>query len=241
MSEAGEERVRILLVDDDEQVSAVIAEGLSSGRYETRRVGSLREARQALSSRRPDLLILDLQLPDGDGLKLAEQLRESGSDLPILILTHRDAVEQRVEGFTHGADDYLCKPFAVPELEARIQALLRRAAGGAASHVLTYRDIRLDLVKRMLTRGTIHEELSSREATLLAYLMQNAERVLERNTLLEQVWGDEADHASNVLNVYVNYLRNKIEKGIYPRVIHTLRGRGYILSEEPPEDADASA
>jgi DNA-binding response OmpR family regulator len=151
------------------------------------------------------------------------------------MLTARDTVLERVEGFRQGADDYLCKPFNVEELAARLQAICRRSRP-LNRYVLQYSDVELDLITRLVRRNKISQTLSAREAELLAYFMRHPEEPLAREQILEQVWGDEAEDDSNVLNVYVNYLRNKIEAALYPRIIHTVRGLGYILSDKAPEE-----
>ncbi len=228
--------VRVLLVEDDDDVSQVVAEGLGRDDFAVDRAATVAQARRLLNSRTYDVLVLDLLLPDGSGLSVAQALRSAGSALPIVMLTSRDSVDQRVEGLTYGADDYLCKPFAVEELSARIRAVLRRAHAHAA-HLLRFADVELDLIKRVANRGgEIATELSSREADLLAFFMRHPDEVLQRERILEDVWGDEADDGSNVLNVYVNYLRNKLERGLYPRLIHTVRGVGYLLSDVPPDE-----
>lgn len=225
----------VLLVDDDDGVAHLVCDGLNPALFSVQRVATSTAALAALGSRRFDVLLLDLILPDGSGLKMAERLRRAGSALPIIMLTSRDRVEQRVEGLSRGADDYLCKPFAVEELAARILAVCRRLAG-AATHTLRFSDVQLDLIKRVASRRDITVELSSREAELLAFFMTHPEEVLSRERILEQVWGAEADDGSNVLNVYVNYLRNKLERGLFPRLIYTVRGVGYLLSTTDPED-----
>ena len=161
-------------------------------------------------------------------------MRGSGLEVPILILTARTAVDARLEGFRHGADDYVCKPFAVAELEARIHAILRRS-GRRSPHLLSYADLRLDLVRRVAQRGALRANLSAREAELLAYFMRGAEKTLPRERILEEVWGGDAEDDSNVLNVYVNYLRNKLEQGGSLPLIHTVRGVGYMFSTTDPD------
>ncbi|RME37794.1 MAG: DNA-binding response regulator [Planctomycetota bacterium] len=225
---------RILLVEDDENVAATVAEGLAARGYEVSRADSLSAARSLLRAEDFALLILDLNLPDGTGLELAARIREQHGTLPILILTARTSVADRVSGFRHGADDYLCKPFDFEELAARVEAILRRTRK-AAGHVLQYLDLELDLITRTIRRGEIETVLSAREAELLAYFLRHPEQVLPRDRILRDVWREEAEEDSNVLNVYVNYLRNKTEQGMYGRLIHTIRGRGYVLSGEDPE------
>jgi DNA-binding response OmpR family regulator len=192
------------------------------------------EARRRLTTRTYDVVLLDLGLPDGSGLELADWLRGGGSSVPILMLTARSSVHERLDGFGHGADDYLCKPFDAEELVARLKAVLRRAQP-ERQHVVKYAGIELDLLKRVVRRAGLEAALSDREAALLAYLMRHPEETLSRGQLVEEVWGDDADVDGSVVNVYVNYLRNKLEQGQLSRVIHTVRGVGYVLSETSPE------
>ena len=226
----------LLLVEDDPEVVSAIQQGLDSRRFQLDRADTLAEGRRRATTGRYDAVILDLTLPDGSGLALADALRGAGFEVPILILTAKSAVDARLEGFRHGADDYLCKPFAVAELEARIRAVLRRS-GRRSPHLLSYADLRLDLVRRVAQRGAHRVNLSSREAELLAYFIRSAEHTLPRERILEEVWGGDAENDSNVLNVYVNYLRNKLEQGGEAPLIHTVRGVGYLLSTTDPGQA----
>jgi two-component system response regulator MprA len=180
-------------------------------------------------------VILDLSLPDGNGLEFSISLNQLHRDLPVLMLTGRSSVKDRVTGFRYGADDYLGKPFAVEELLARVQAILRRIRRGGG-HVLTYADVELDLATRTVRRPGIEATLSAREAELLAYFLQHTEQPLGREDILRDVWREEAEDDSNVLNVYVNYLRNKLEGGVMGRLIHTVRGVGYMFSRKEPEE-----
>ena len=224
---------RVLLVEDDPEVAATIRQGLDSKLFALEQAGTLAEGRQRATTRQYDALILDLALPDGCGLELADALRGAGIDVPILILTARSTVDARLEGFRHGADDYLCKPFAIEELEARIRAIVRRSRP-QSPHLLSYADLQLDLVRRVAQRGALRVSLSAREAELLAYFIRCAEEVLPRARILEEVWGGDAESDSNVLNVYVNYLRNKLEHSGNLPVIHTVRGVGYLRSTTDP-------
>ena len=228
-------RANLALIEDDADVAHTVCDGLSSYGFNVTRAASLTEGHKLLTSGSFDAVILDLSLPDGSGLDLARAIRACGSDLPILMLTARDTVYQRVEGFRHGADDYLCKPFDVEELAARIQAILRRANAGHR-HILQYGDVELDRISRMVRRQHMQDSLSARETELLSYLMQRPEEILPRERLLAAVWGDEAEEDSNVLNVYINYLRIKLEQAGHPRIIHTIRKRGYMLSMREPDE-----
>jgi DNA-binding response OmpR family regulator len=227
--------VRVLLIEDDVELAETVLSYLRGRAFTPRHAPDLATGLRLLSEAGFDVVILDLTLPDGDGLHLAAHLRANGSEVPILMLTARDSVPDRVAGFRHGADDYLCKPFDVEELTARLEAILRRALAGRR-HLLQYADLQLDLVTRTVRRKGVHGTLSDREAGLLAYLISHPEQVLQRDRVLEAVWGDEAEDDSNVLNVYINYLRNKIESPGEPRLIHTIRGVGYMLSEKYPEE-----
>lgn len=229
------DETRVLLIEDDAGVVDIVRDGLDSRGFSVQHAPDLATGKQLLSVSHPELVVLDLTLPDGSGLDLASMLRSGGNDVPILMLTARHSVPDRVTGFQHGADDYLCKPFDIEELAARLQAILRRAGTGER-HILCYADVRLDLLTRTVQRRDIRATLSDREAQLLAYLMRHPEESLPRDRILEDVWGDEAEDDSNVLNVYVNYLRNKIESRAERRLIHTVRGVGYMLSEKDPEE-----
>jgi two-component system response regulator MprA len=227
------DRIRVLVVEDNREVVETITSGLDADRFWVDAVPTLSDGMQRLSTRQYDAMILDLGLPDGDGLSLADTAREAGRNLPILVLTAKSNLDERLEGFKHGIDDYVCKPFSVEELVARLDAALRRA-GPRTRHVLTYADVELDLLRRMVRRGNVQSSLSSRETGLLAFFLRNPEEPLPRARILEEVWGDEAEGDSNVVNVYVNYLRNKLEQGKHGRLIHTVRGVGYVLAQEPP-------
>lgn len=225
---------RVLLVEDDADVVQTVREGLDPALYFVDHAATVAEARERLAGRTYDALLLDLGLPDESGLELADGLRCESNDIPILMLTAHSSVAERLAGFGHGADDYLCKPFAVEELAARLGALLRRARP-ERQHLLKFGDIELDLLTRVMRRKDLQATLSDREAALLAYLIRHPDQQLSRAHLVEEVWGDDAEEEGSVVNVYVNYLRNKLEQGRYPRLIHTVRGVGYMLSETSPE------
>jgi DNA-binding response OmpR family regulator len=228
---------RILLVEDEHEVARSVLDALSSRGLSVIHAPSLTVARQILDSQTFDLAILDLNLPDGSGLDLTQPLRAVCRDIPILVLTARSGVADRVRGLSGGADDYVCKPFAPEELTARVEALLRRARS-SRTHVLSYADLELDLLTRRMRHAGTEEVLSARETELLAYFLRHPEQALSRERLLEAVWRDEAEDDSNVLNVYVNYLRNKTEKTGGPRLLHTVRGVGYMLSRKEPEELE---
>jgi two-component system response regulator MprA len=180
-------------------------------------------------------VVLDVMMPRLDGLEVCRQLRSTGDDLPILVLTARDSVSERVAGLDAGADDYLPKPFALEELLARMRALLRRTTpDDGESPAMTFADLALDPVTREVTRGQRHISLTRTEFALLEMLIANPRRVLTRSRILEEVWGFDFPTSGNALEVYVGYLRRKTEAEGEPRLIHTVRGVGYVLRETPP-------
>lgn len=235
MVEASSAPIQMLLVEDDPEIVRTLREGLDPSQFLLNHAATIQSGRQKLLSQLFDIIVLDLNLPDGSGLAIADAVRAAGSDVPILMLTGKSTVPDRVDGFRHGADDYLCKPFAVDELIARVNAVLKRAKPGRR-HLLKFADVELDLLTRSVRRHSLQATLSLREVDLLAYLMRHPDTVVARTAILEEVWGDDTDGDSNVVNVYINYLRNKLESSNYPRLIHTIRGVGYIFSETPPEE-----
>jgi len=220
--------VRILVVDDDLAVCRSIDRALRLEGYEVDTVASGGEALEAVASNSPDALVLDLQLPDVDGLAVCRRIREAGDDIPILMLTARHGIDDRVQGLDAGADDYLVKPFALEELLARLRALLRRrfeSEGG----VLRFGELTLDLASREAHRGARAFTLTRIEFDLLELFLRHPRQVLTREVLLNRVWGFDFDSGTNSLAVYVGYLRRKTEAGGEPRCIHTVRGVGYVL------------
>ena len=193
------------------------------------------EALDLINNDRPDAVVLDVMMPRLDGLEVCRQLRSTGDDLPILVLTARDSVSERVAGLDAGADDYLPKPFALEELLARMRALLRRTTpDDGDSPAMTFADLSLDPVTREVTRGQRQISLTRTEFALLEMLIANPRRVLTRSRILEEVWGFDFPTSGNALEVYVGYLRRKTEAEGEPRLIHTVRGVGYVLRETPP-------
>jgi two-component system response regulator MprA len=228
--------VRILVVDDDRAVRESLRRSLSFNGYSVELAQDGLEALSLISSNRPDALVLDVMMPRLDGLEVCRQLRSSGDDLPILVLTARDSVSERVAGLDAGADDYLPKPFALEELLARMRALLRRRTvdDRSESVALTFADLSLDPVTREVIRGDRPISLTRTEFSLLEMLIANPRRVLTRSRILEEVWGFDFPTSGNALEVYVGYLRRKTEAEGEPRLIHTVRGVGYVLRETPP-------
>ncbi|ABL06633.1 mycobacterial persistence regulator MprA [Mycobacterium ulcerans Agy99] len=230
--------VRILVVDDDRAVRESLRRSLSFNGYTVELAHDGVEALEMIASDRPDALVLDVMMPRLDGLEVCRQLRSTGDDLPILVLTARDSVSERVAGLDAGADDYLPKPFALEELLARMRALLRRTKleddEAADSVAMTFSDLSLDPVTREVTRGARRISLTRTEFALLEMLIANPRRVLTRSRILEEVWGFDFPTSGNALEVYVGYLRRKTEAEGEPRLIHTVRGVGYVLRETPP-------
>ena len=220
---------RILVVDDDEPIAAALRRALE---YEGFSVSVARDGYAALEEigrGTPDVVVLDLMLPGLDGLALCERLRSMCTDTLVLMLTARDATADRVRGLDAGADDYLVKPFAYEELLARVRALLRRRSAGTAGDRLSFADVVLDPTAHEVHRGDRPIDLTAQEFDLLRHFLSHPRQVLSRAQLLEGVWGMPAATASNVVDVYVGYLRTKLESGGEPRLIHTVRGVGYVL------------
>ncbi|MET9515299.1 response regulator transcription factor [Streptomyces sp. NPDC002994] len=231
---------RILIVDDEPAVREALQRSLAFEGYGTEVAVDGLDALAKAASYDPDLIILDIQMPRMDGLTAARRIRSSGDTLPILMLTARDTVGDRVTGLDAGADDYLVKPFELDELFARIRALLRRSsyAAGAAvgeeapggpGQVLSFADLRMDLATREVMRGGRPVELTRTEFTLLEMFLAHPRQVLTREQILKAVWGFDFEPSSNSLDVYVMYLRRKTEAGGEPRLVHTVRGVGYAL------------
>ncbi|MDH2392714.1 response regulator transcription factor [Streptomyces sp. HNM0663] len=228
---------RILIVDDEPAVREALQRSLAFEGYDTEVAADGVDALARAESYAPDLVVLDIQMPRMDGLTAARRLRSSGSRVPILMLTARDTVGDRVTGLDAGADDYLVKPFELDELFARIRALLRRSSYAADAgtapddDVLSFADLRMDLATREVVRGTRRVELTRTEFTLLELFLAHPRQVLTREQILKSVWGFDFEPSSNSLDVYVMYLRRKTEAAGEPRLVHTVRGVGYALRE----------
>ncbi|SNS45248.1 response regulator transcription factor [Rhodococcoides kyotonense] len=228
--------MRILVVDDDRAVRDSLRRSLTFNGYTVELAVDGLDALEKIAAARPDALVLDVMMPRLDGLEVCRRLRSTGDDLPILVLTARDSVSERVAGLDAGADDYLPKPFALEELLARLRALLRRTAmeAGEESEAMEFADLSLDPVTREVTRADRSISLTRTEFSLMEMLMMNPRRVLTRSRILEEVWGYDFPTSGNALEVYVGYLRRKTEAEGESRLIHTVRGVGYVLRETPP-------
>jgi two-component system response regulator MprA len=227
---------RVLVVDDDRAVRESLRRSLEFNGYDVSTASDGAEALAGLSAgaaTAPDVVVMDVMMPRLDGIETTRALRAAGNDVPILVLTARDAVGDRVEGLDAGADDYLTKPFALQELLARLRALLRRATvpAGEADELLSFSDLSMDIATREVRRGDRAIELTRTEFTLLEMFLRRPRRVLERSFILEEVWGYDFPTTANSLEVYVGYLRRKTEAEGEPRLIHTVRGVGYVLKE----------
>ncbi|WP_130342329.1 response regulator transcription factor [Herbihabitans rhizosphaerae] len=229
--------MRILVVDDDRAVRESLRRSLQFNGYQVELASDGAQALDTVTAARPDAMVLDVMMPRLDGLEVCRRLRGIGDDLPILVLTARDTVSDRVAGLDAGADDYLPKPFALEELLARLRALLRRAANEIAETTappLAFADLTLDPGTREVRRGDREISLTRTEFALLELLLSHPKQVLTRGRILEEVWGYDFPTSGNALEVYVGYLRRKTEAGGEPRLLHTVRGVGYVLRETPP-------
>jgi two-component system copper resistance phosphate regulon response regulator CusR/two-component system response regulator QseB len=220
--------VKILIVEDQKRLGLFLKKGLSERAYTASWVQSCHEARDALCESSYDAIILDLTLPDGDGLELLQEWRKGGFNEPVLILSARDAVQDRIRGLDLGADDYLAKPFSFEELIARVRSLMRRQSVTKGS-VLERGDLRMDLLSRNVTQGGKPVELTSREFALLEFFLQNPGRILPRTLICEKIWESHYDIDTNLLDVYMSKLRSKLESNPDKPVFKTVRGVGYQL------------
>ncbi|MCL9796333.1 response regulator transcription factor [Frankia sp. AgKG'84/4] len=233
--------MRVLVVDDDAAVRESLERSLRFEGYEVATAVDGLDALYAVGRDQPDIVILDVMMPRVDGLEACRQLRARGDDVPVLMLTARDGLADRVSGLDVGADDYLVKPFALEELFARLRALARRAAlaarvvsatpGEPVATALSYAGVTLDQASRQVTRGERELTLTKTEFELLELFLNHPRQVLSRSTIMERVWGYDFGPTSNSLEVFVSYLRRKLEAGGEPRLLHTVRGVGYVLRE----------
>ena len=220
----------MLVVDDDRSLRDALRRALSLAGYEVDLAEGGQHGLTQVANGSPDAVVLDVGMPDIDGLEVCRRLRGAGNRVPVLMLTARDAIEDRIDGLDAGADDYLVKPFALEELHARLRALLRRTAE-PETDVLRFSDLTLDLGTREVRRGERRIDLTRTEFLLLELFLRNARQVLTRSVIFDRVWDYDFGPRSNALEVYVSYLRRKLEAGGEPRLIHTVRGVGYVLRE----------
>jgi two-component system response regulator MprA len=229
------EQARILVVDDEPAVQSALSRALALEHYEVDQAMDGREALERLSATSFEAVVLDIAMPRMDGLEVCRRLREGGDSTPVLMLTARGEVDDRVAGLDAGADDYLVKPFALRELLARVRALLRRAGEdeNGSLQTLAFEDLRLDPRAHEAWRGERELALTRTEFLLLEMFLRHPRQVLSRSTIFEQVWGYDFGSSSNSLGVYIGYLRRKTEDGDEPRLLHTVRGVGYVLRSAP--------
>jgi DNA-binding response OmpR family regulator len=224
--------MKILIIEDERRLAKLLKQGLEEQGFAVDLAHDGAEGHFQAEQYPYDAVLLDLMLPEVDGLTILKALRERGNDVPILIVTARGEVEDRIRGLNLGADDYLAKPFDLEELIARLRALIRRSRG-QASPLITIGDLVIDTNARTVIRAGKGITLSAREYDVLAYLALSAGRVVSRTELIEHIYETDYDWDSNVIDVYISYLRNKIDKGFAPPLIHTVRGAGYLMKAEP--------
>jgi len=223
--------MRILLIEDEVKVASFIKRGLTAERYAVDMAHDGKQGLELASAFQYDLIIVDLMLPGMDGTSVLKRIRAGDTRVPVLVLTARDAVQDKVSNFEAGADDYLTKPFAFAELQVRVKALLRRGPVNRAS-TLRLRDLELDRLSQQVKRAGKRVDLTTKEYSLLEYLMSNAGRVLSRNMIIEHVWDESFDGLTNVVDVYIRHLRKKVDDCHDCKLIHTVRGVGYAVRDE---------
>jgi two-component system OmpR family response regulator len=222
--------MRLLLLEDDAKIADFVIKGLSAAGFAVDHAVNGQDGLYMACFEHNDLIVVDVMLPGLDGISLIKALRGRGFNTPVIVLSARDRVADRVKGLEAGADDYLTKPFAFSELLARIQALIRRAGGVVEPTTLSYGDLSMDLMKREVRREGRVVELQPLEFSLLEYFMRNQERVVSKTMIMEHVWNYNFDPMTNVVEARVCRLRDKIDKGFHPKLIHTVRGAGYVLA-----------
>jgi two-component system OmpR family response regulator len=223
--------MRVLLVEDDKKIAAFVLKGLRAEGFAVDHAADGQEGLHLARSEPYDVAIVDIMLPKMDGLRLIESLRREKINTPVMILSARGAVNDRVKGLQTGGDDYLTKPFAFSELLARVQALIRRSTGATEPTQLAYGDLRMDLITREVSRAGTKIELQPLEFSLLEYLLRNAERVVSKTMIMEHVWDYYFDPQTNVVESRIYKLREKVDRGYDPKLIHTVRGVGYVLRQ----------
>ena len=223
--------MRILIAEDERNLNRILAKQLSDNGYTVDACFDGQEALDYIESEPFDAIILDIMMPKMDGLTVLRRIKSHNIDTPVLFLTARDSIADRVEGLDAGADDYLTKPFAFEELLARVRVLIRKKSGNK-TNIYTLADLTMDVNSREVKRGETDIALSSKEFAILEYMMLNKNIVLSREALERNVWGYSYDGASNMIDVYIRYLRKKIDEDFEPKLIHTVRGAGYVLKEK---------
>lgn len=223
--------LRILVVEDEPKLNELIVKKLKSQGYSVDACLNGRDALDYFSCAEYDVVVLDIMLPGISGLEILRTIRGRGDDTPVLFLTAKDSIEDRVNGLDRGADDYLVKPFSFDELTARIRVLIRRKSNNV-SNILSIADLTVDCNLRTVTRGDIRIELSAKEFAILEYLIHNQGIVLSRDKISRHIWNYDYEGGSNVVDVYIRYLRRKIDDNFEPKLIHTVRGAGYVLREQ---------
>lgn len=224
--------MHLLLIEDDCVLADFVIKGLQEAQYSVDHFKDGCQGRLAALSRAYDLAIIDLMLPKMDGLTVIDHLRKEGISLPIIILSAKQSVDDRINGLQHGSDDYLTKPFSFAELLARVEALLRRSNNVVESSHLSYADLSLDLLARSVKRGGKKIDLQPKEFALLEYLIRNAERVVSKTMIMDRVWDYQFDPGTNVVEARISKLRDKVDKGFEIPLIHTMRGLGYVLKNK---------
>ncbi len=224
--------MRLLLVEDDTKTASFIQKGLKESGYLVDRTDNGEDGYRMASTQNYNLAIIDIMLPRRDGLSLIQALRQDSINVPVVILSAKRSVDDRVAGLQQGGDDYLTKPFAFSELLARIQAISRRGTNTPEATVLSLGDLRMDLLKRAVTRNGVRIELQPREFSLLEYLLRNPSRVVSKTMITQHVWDYSFDPQTNVVEARICRLRDKIDRGFKSRLIHTIRGVGYVLRED---------
>ncbi len=223
--------MKILVIEDEKKVANFLQKGLKEEQFVVDVAYDGLDGEDLATTNDYDLILLDIMLPGKDGIEILKTLRQRQINIPVIMLTAKEMVEDKVEGFNAGCDDYISKPFSFEELLVRIRAVLRRGSG-ALSNVLTFADLTLDLISHKVIRDGREIELTAKEYTLLEYLVRNPNRVLTRTMIAEHVWDYNYDSFTNVIDVYINYLRNKVDRGFATKLIHTVRGVGYVLKKE---------
>ena len=226
--------MRILVIEDEENLNDIIVKKLTMEKYGVDSCLNGTDALNYIFSTEYDVIVSDIMLPGLDGFEILKKIRENGIKTPVLLLTARDGIEDRVKGLDYGADDYLVKPFAFDELMARIRVLLRRnpTSNSNASNVFKIANLTVNCNSRDVFRDETFIKLSTREFTILEYMIRNKERVLSREQIEQHIWNYDYEGGTNVIDVYIRYLRRKIDKGFEPKLIHTIRGIGYVLKVE---------